>query len=78
MPRGVDIVGAFGGLREAGNAPELAQGVKFPKPSGDQFMGVGLMPHVKDDLVLGAIHQAVAGKNDLHRPKARGHVAAVF
>ncbi len=46
--------------------------------SGDQLVGVGLMPHVPDDLVPGGIEDIVEGEGELHGSKGRGKVAAVL
>ena len=40
-------------------------------------MGVGLVPDVPDDLVLGGIKDPVQGDGQLHDPEARREVPAV-
>ena len=47
------VVGALLALGEAADPAALAQGVEVFLAAGDELVGIGLVPHVPDDLVPG-------------------------
>ena len=61
MTRAERIVFTFftGGI--SGKPAVLTQGGEFFAPSGDDFVGVSLMPHIPDNLVMGEIKNPVQG-----------------
>jgi len=71
------VVGRFIPLGKAADAVLLSQGGKTVAPSGEQFVGVGLVPHVPDDLVVGGGEDPVQGNGQFHHPQAGRQVAAV-
>ena len=58
--------------------PLFLQRVELVPAPGDQFVGVGLVTHIPDDLVPGGIEDVMEGKGELHGAKRGGQVAAVF
>ena len=73
-----DVVDALLASREAADTAAFAQRVELVPPAGDEFVGVGLVTHIPDDLVPGGIEDVVEGKGELHGAKRGGQVAAVF
>ncbi len=70
------VVGALASLGKAADAVELAQGVKALAAAGEQLVGIGLVAHVPDDLVLGRVEHPVQGDGQLHHAQGAGEVAA--
>ena len=56
--------------------PELPQRRKAVRASGEYFMNVALMPHVKNEAVARRVEHAVDGDGQLHHTKVRGEVPA--
>ena len=61
---------------EAGKAIGTAQRIKSRRPSGQQLMGVALVPHIKDDLILRGVKDTVQRHRQLHQPQIGGQVPA--
>jgi len=72
------VVGRFIPLGKPADAVLPAQGGKTVAPAGQQLVGIGLVPHVPDDLVVGGGEDPVQGNGQLHHPQAGRQVAAVF
>jgi len=70
------VIGTFRPLGKAADTPVLAQGVELPLAPGQEFVGIGLMAHVPDDLVLGGVEDIVQSNGELHHPEARGQMPA--
>lgn len=49
--------------------------VKLLPASGKQFVGVALMPHIKNDLILGRFQHTVQRHGQLYGAKIRGQMA---
>ena len=76
MARGMHVVGALAGLREAGEASVGAQRLELLEAARDQLVRIGLMAHVEDEPVARAVQHAVHGQDDLHGTERRAHVTA--
>ena len=71
------VVGAFFPFGETADPSFCAQGVE-PVPSArDQLVGVRLVPHVPDDLVLGHPENVVQGQSQFHSTEVRRQVTTV-
>ena len=46
------VAGAFGAGEESGDSPPLADGLQLVAPSGEDFVGVGLVSDIPDDSVV--------------------------
>ncbi len=73
---GEGVVGTFAHLGEAAQPVQLAEGIETVPTTGQQFVGVGLMAHVPNQLVLGRIQDVMQGDGQLHRAEARRQMAA--
>ena len=78
MPGVKGVVAALTALGEAAETAVLPQGVKPVLAPGEQLVGVGLMPHIPDDLVPGAVKDIVEGDGQIHHSQAGGQVASGF
>ena len=65
-------------LREPGQAAILTQGIKAVPASGDDFVGIALMPHVKDDAVFFGVIDAMQRQRQLHNAEIGRQVPAGF
>ena len=72
----VAVAGAFLPALEAGKAIGAAQCIKGCRPSGQQLMGVALVPHIKDDLIPRHLKNAVQRHRQLHQSQIGGKVPA--
>ena len=63
-------------LRESAHAAVLAQPVKPGPAPGQDLVGVGLVPHIPDHLVLRKMEDPVHGDGELHHTQVGGQVAA--
>ena len=73
------VVNTFLPLGEAGDPSSLTQGCTQSLPAAcKNLMGIGLMPHVKDQLIPGAPIDPVHGYDELHGPQAGGQMPAGF
>lgn len=70
------VVYALAGLGKARDAAELPQRRKAVRASGEYFMNVALMPHVKNEAVARRVEHAVDGDGQLHHAEVRGEVPA--
>ncbi len=70
------VVGALIALGKAAEAAELPQGLEAVPAPGEEFVGIGLMAHIPDDLVRGAVKDVVQGDGEFHRPQAGGQMPA--
>ena len=71
------IIRAFLSAGKACQSTELPQGVKAVRATRQQLMGIALMPHVKNQSILGEIKRAVQGDGQFHHPQVGGQMAAV-
>ena len=60
------VVFAFLVFGEPGEAPFLPQGGEPVPPAGEQFVGIALMPHIPNDLVMGTLKHPVEGHSQFH------------
>ncbi len=72
------VVGALAPLGKTADALELPQGPETLPAPGEEFMGIGLMSHVPDDLIPGAVEDVVQGDGEFHHPQAGSQVPAGF
>ncbi len=71
------VVGAFVPFGEAADAvPGAVFPEKFP-PAGEYLVGVGLMPYVKDDFVLGGVEDGVQRHDELHGAQTAAQVTGI-
>ena len=70
------IVFALIGVGETGNAVQLPQLGKALPAAGQQFVGIALMSHVKNDLIRGGGQHPVQGNRQFHCTQVRGQMAA--
>ena len=71
------VVGALVHARETAQSVELAlreEGLATPR---DDLVGVGLMPHIPHELILGRIEDIVQRRSQLHCTEARGQVTGI-
>ena len=73
-----DVVGALLAPGETAQPPEGAERVKAVFPPGDQLVGVALMSHVPDDLVMGGTEHSVEGQGQLYDAEVGSQMAAVL
>ena len=70
------VVFAFAALREAAQAPELAQGLHAVTPTGQNFVRVSLVAHIPDQPVAGGVEHVVQRHGELHGAQVGTQVAA--
>ena len=78
MPHPETVIRALTAAREARKTSQGTQGVELGSASGQQLVGVGLMPHVPDELVLLHIEGMQQGQGQFHDPQRGGQMSAVF
>ena len=78
MPYPKAVIGALAAAREAREAPQGTQGVELGSASGQQLVGIGLMPHVPDDLVLLHVEGMQQGQGQFHDPQRGSQMPAVL
>ena len=71
-----DVVRRLAAIGKAGDPPVLADGAERVTAAGEQLVGVALVTHVPDDLVVRALQHAVQRHGELHGAKAGGEMAA--
>ena len=76
MSRRMGVVRTFVGVGKTGEAVELAQGLELVAATGEKLVGISLMAHIENDLVIGAVEQRMQGNDDFHGAKARSEVTA--
>ena len=67
---------AFLSLGEAAHAAVFSQRLKAVPPSGQKLVGIGLVPHIPDDLVLRQIQHQMERHGELHRAQIGTKVAS--
>ena len=72
------VVGTFLPLGKTAEALVLTQGVKPVPPTGQQFMGIGLMAHIPDDFVIRRIKDIMQGDGKFHHSETGRKMAAGF
>jgi len=77
MPDVEHIVGTFLSLGETTDPASRAKGVELVPSAGYQFVGVGLMPHIPDDLVLRHLENVMKGQGQFHSSQVRCQMTAV-
>ena len=75
MARAESVVGTLGHLRKAAGTVLGTQTAERLPPAGQDFMGIGLVSHVEDDLVLRRVEDVMIPDNEFHRTQARTQVA---
>ena len=70
------IVLAFAALREAGKTAVLAQRRKLLPASGNNFMDIGLMTYVENNLIFRCIKNLMQGQSQLYYAQIRRQMAA--
>ena len=65
------VIGAFGTLGKPGKPAIGTQRMKFVISACQQLMRIGLVAHVKNDLVLGHMKHTVKCQCDLYDPQIR-------
>ena len=70
------IMLTFTALGEAGKAAVLTQRRELFPASGDNFMDIGLMTYVKNQLILRRIEYLVQGQRQLYHAQVRRQMAA--
>ena len=78
MPGLKAVVHAFAPAGKARQAAIGTQRVEGFVTSRNQLMGIGLMPHIKEDFVLWRVKYPVQRQRDFHHPQIGGQVAAVL
>ena len=78
MAGGKGVVFALLAARKAAQSARAAQGFKPFIPPGQYFMHIGLMAHVKDQLVLRGIEYFMHGQSKLNHAQIRRQMAAPF
>ena len=77
MSGGKCVVGAFVRVGEAREAAECAVGGEAVAPSGEQFVAVGLMPHIPHDAVVGGAEHIVQRNGNLNRSHRRCEMSRI-
>ena len=70
------IMLAFAALREAGKAAVLTQCRKLLPASGNNFMDIGLMTYVENNLIFRRIENLMQGQSQLYHAQVRRQMAA--
>ena len=73
-----EVVGALGKAREARQPSPAAQGAELAVPAGEDLVGIGLVPHVPDELVPVEVEFRKQGQGELDGAQRGGEMAAVF
>ena len=76
MARVERVAGVFILFRESRNTPEGSESGEIVFPAAQDLVGVGLMSHVPDDLVLRRRKRKIHGHGELHHAKIAGQVTA--
>ena len=72
------VVFAFLPAGKAAQPVQLPQGGKVPASAGEQLMGVALVAHIENQLILRAVKHPMQRNGQLHRPQIGGQVPAVY
>ena len=67
---------AFAALEIARHTTLLAKAVEILVSAGQQFVGVGLVAHIPDHLVVVEVQGLVEGQGELHNPEAWAQMSA--
>ena len=78
VPADEAVVFRFVWLRETGDAVFLPQGRKSFQPSGQNLMGIALMPYVPDEFIFRRIKHTVHRHRQFHRPQIGSEMPAGF
>ena len=70
------VVLALGARRKWRQAPRLLDGMQAVAPPREYLVRVGLMAHIPDQPVVRRVEHKMEGDRQLHRPQARGEMAA--
>ena len=76
MPHAKVIIGAFAPVGKTAQAVGLPQGVEPVRPSGKNFVGIGLMAHVPDYFVAFGIKDRQHGQGQFHHAERRSKMPA--
>ena len=71
------VVLALCGIGEAAQAVQFAVVVKLVAPARQDLVGIGLVPHVPHQTVVGRVEHIVQRHDNLHRAHTRGKVPRV-
>ena len=72
------VIFAFAHFRETAQSPAAAQGLECFAPAGQNLMGIGLMAHIEDELVLRSVIDIMQRRNQLHRAETGPEMPRVF
>ena len=78
VPGPETVAGALAGAGKAAQPAVLAQPGEFPAPAGENFMDIGLMPHIPDNAVRRAVKDTVQRNRQLHHAQIGGKMSARF
>ena len=74
----VGVVLAFGAEHEAIQAAGLADGLKTVAAAGEDFVDIGLVAYVEEDLVVGCVEDCMQGESELNHAEIGAQMAAGF
>jgi hypothetical protein len=72
------IILTFGTLGKTGNALIYSVGMKKFAAAGKNFMSVGLMTYVPNQLIVGSIENVVQGNGKFNHTQTGAEVAAIY
>lgn len=72
------VMDALPRVREAGDAPQLPKPAELLPPPGEDLVGVALVAHVKDELVLRGAECPVQGHSEFDGAKVGGQMPSCF
>ena len=78
MPAPESVVGALRHARETADTAQQAFGLERLAAPGDNLVGIGLVPHVPDDLVRGRIENVVECGGEFHAAEARRQMPGIY
>jgi len=70
------VMGGFASFGKTGKSFVLALGMELVPPAGNDFMSVGLVPHIPDKAVSGRIETVMERQGQFYRPQIRCKMAA--
>ena len=78
MPHAEYVVFAFAAFGKACQALVLAHGVHAVFAPREDFVGIGLMPHIPHQVVVRGVVNIMQGEGKLHRAEVAGEMPACF
>jgi len=74
VPRAEGVARAFGDAGKSGDPPEHPQRREKIPPTGEDLVGIGLVPYIPQDPVPRAVEHVVEGDREFHHAEARCEV----